>query len=257
MTTGHGPAEADLLAVARHREQVLARRLVRQHAMPFAEALLHVLQTAAGSTPLVELIASRHHAKAVSDERQAARRIAVRLKFTAKKAALAPDPSAWHAWFDGSALPNPGRIGIGAVLRAPVGMTVHVSRRAGIGDSNRAEYLALIAVLEAAVLAGACRVIVHGDSQVVIGDVLGHVPVRTGSLHAPRLRARQLLAQFAFASLVWIPRERNEGADALARQALGMVAAECDGQLDSALDCAADRVPPETSSSSMFDAVQK
>ena len=35
----------------------------------------------------------------------------------------------WQVWFDGSALPNPGKIGIGAVLIAPDGRSEEKSLR--------------------------------------------------------------------------------------------------------------------------------
>ena len=88
---------------------------------------------------------------------------------------------AWLAWFDGSALPNPGRIGIGALLRGPQGQVVEISRRAGEGSSSEAEYLALIALLEAALLHQPAQLTVHGDSQVVIDDLK---PPRRGKTNA-------------------------------------------------------------------------
>src|SRR5689334_15249432 len=80
--------------------------------------------------------------------------------------------SAWRAWFDGSAHPNPGRIGIGAVLAGPGGEHVEISRRAGHGNNGDAEYLALIALLEKAVELRVPELLVYGDSQVVVQDVL-------------------------------------------------------------------------------------
>jgi ribonuclease HI len=67
-----------------------------------------------------------------------------------RKASLQPLATAWRGWFDGSAHPNPGQIGIGALLCGPDGQRVEISRRAGHGSSSDAEYLALTALLEAA-----------------------------------------------------------------------------------------------------------
>ena len=78
---------------------------------------------------------------------------------------------------------------------------------------------ALIAVLELAVCTGVHSLVVHGDSRIIIDDVLGAVPVRTSALGSLQMHARQLLAQFQSVSLVWIPRARNGIADALARRA--------------------------------------
>ena len=50
----------------------------------------------------------------------------------------APEVSAgWRAWFDGSALPNPGRMGLGFVLQGPDGSVDEgsfVTREAGCNN---------------------------------------------------------------------------------------------------------------------------
>ena len=62
------------------------------------------------------------------------------------KSAL-PDAD-WHAAFDGSCSPNPGRCRIAGVLRhLPTGESFQWARNAGEGDSSDAEYQALIALL--------------------------------------------------------------------------------------------------------------
>jgi ribonuclease HI len=142
---------------------------------------------------------------------------------------LAP-AGAWLAWFDGSTHPNPGRMGLGGVLQSPDGQCIEISRTAGQGDSNQAEYLALIAVLEAALLLRPAHLIVYGDSRVVIDGVTQPqqaaspsqtVQPRDGpDLAVPRLRARQLIAQLAAVELRWIARHHNSAADALSQQAI-------------------------------------
>ena len=108
------------------------------------------------------------------------------------------------------------------MLQGPDGNTIMISRCAGIGDGNLAEYLALIAVLECALDAQVHHLVVHGDSRVVIDDVLGETPrpIRTAQLQQHRRTAQRLLAQFASVQLVWIPRVRNSIADGLARHAI-------------------------------------
>jgi ribonuclease HI len=61
--------------------------------------------------------------------------------------------------------------------------------------------------------------VVHGDSRIVIGDVLGSTPVRVAGLEAHRRAAQSLLAKFPSVALVWIPRAKNAAADALAKAA--------------------------------------
>ena len=129
-------------------------------------------------------------------------------------------PAAWHAWFDGSAHPNPGRIGIGALLSGPAGERVEISRRAGHGSSGDAEYLALIAVLETAVELGVTELLVYGDSQVVVQDVLLSPQAGARALGLHRARAAQLMAALALVHVRWVPRHRNGEADRLSQQAI-------------------------------------
>lgn len=144
----------------------------------------------------------------------------------ARDARLAAPAGSWRGWFDGSATPNPGVIGIGALLCGPGGERVEISRRAGDGSSSEAEYLALIALLEAAQAAGAAPLTVYGDSQVVIADAAGNAKPAAG-LEEYRSRAQDLLAQLkaseatgAAVTLRWIPRHRNGDADRLSQQAV-------------------------------------
>ena len=152
---------------------------------------------------------------------KAARKLAQAAKLAQKKASLQPDRGAWLAWFDGATSPNPGKMGIGALLQSPQGETLEISFAAGHGDSNEAEYLALIAVLEAAVGLQPDKLMVYGDSQVVINDVNNRGSVGAVGLQIHSKRAKQLMAQFKSATLTWLPRQKNTAADALSQQALG------------------------------------
>lgn len=134
-------------------------------------------------------------------------------------------PAAWHAWFDGSAHPNPGRIGIGVLLCGPGGERVEISRRAGHGSSGDAEYLALIAALEKAVELGVPELLVFGDSQVVVQDVLLSPPAGSKALEEHRARVGQLMAALANVHVRWVPRHRNGEADRLSQQAVQQAAA--------------------------------
>lgn len=136
--------------------------------------------------------------------------------------APAPPPM-WAIHTDGSAMPNPGRMGLGAVLVAPDGTRHTISRpHPGTGCNNEAELLALIDALAWARQQGAHAVTVHTDSR-VITDQLGNprAPALV-RIHGLVEQARLALAGFAAHDLRWIPRHRNAEADALARAALGM-----------------------------------
>lgn len=129
----------------------------------------------------------------------------------------------WQGWFDGSALPNPGRIGIGLVLQAPDG---HVCERSLLaresGCNNEAELHALCALLEMAREQGLRRLLIHGDSNVAVRYVSGLDATGIERLGLLIRRAQQLLAEFDEISLHWIPRHRNGAADGLSRRALGL-----------------------------------
>lgn len=129
----------------------------------------------------------------------------------------------WLIYCDGSAIPNPGRMGLGAVWTAPDGTRHALSQVApGVGCNNEAEVRALMAALRALKLQGANDLRVHCDNSVVVAQVGSHTAKPIARLASLFDEARALLASFDSAQLVWIPGHRNAEADALARAALGL-----------------------------------
>ena len=126
-------------------------------------------------------------------------------------------------YIDGSALPNPGPMSLGAVLTLADGSRHTLSqnlRRSGC--NNEAELLALLAALHQARELGQTHLTVRTDSSVLV-EQLG--PARTPPAR-PILRLQPLFEQaraqmqsFAELQLQWLPRHRNTEADALARAA--------------------------------------
>lgn len=238
----------ELQEVAFRRERSAARRHARTAGLAPRDALESVLLSTAAGTILSALVAERKARNQAQADRRAAIQEASAARFAAKqarrddaflrgdghgggvevkrvsngKAGGCASERAWQAWFDGSAVPNPGRIGIGAVLVSPDGVRTEISAAAGSGDNNRAEYLALIAVLEQAVKFGVQRLTVHGDSRVVFGDLDATAPVRTRDLTSCRNESLRLLRAIPAVRLQWIPRARNADADRLARVPLGL-----------------------------------
>ncbi|HEX8613656.1 MAG TPA: ribonuclease HI family protein [Telluria sp.] len=209
-----------LLAAAFKTERGAARRLAARAGIGEEQALRAVLEQRAGAKGLAHLLDQRA-ALATSEAARLAARDARRALARSATAIKHDGPaSAWRAWFDGSAHPNPGRCGIGALLTGPAGENIEISRPAGYGNSSEAEYLALIAVLEAAVAIGARGLTVHGDSRVVIDDVNGAEPAGAPSLRSYRTRAQALLEQIDGACLRWLPRHKNQAADALSQRAV-------------------------------------
>ncbi len=135
----------------------------------------------------------------------------------------AATPAPWVIHCDGSAVPNPGRMGLGAVLVAPDGARHTLSQAPdGRGCNNEAELKALMAALHAARGHGATAVRVFTDNSVLV-EQLGAVRVPPVARLADLFdEARGLLASFDGCSVAWIPGHRNAEADALARAALGI-----------------------------------
>jgi ribonuclease HI len=131
----------------------------------------------------------------------------------------------WQAWFDGSALPNPGKIGIGLVLQAPDGSLCERSFQAReSGCNNEAELQALCALLELAHEKGVRQLRIYGDSDVAVRYANGVDATGIARLLALVQRSQTLLKAFEDVSLHWVPRHRNGVADALSRRALGLPA---------------------------------
>ena len=216
-----------LIAAAYKTERVISRRLARHSGLPETQALKLTLERSAGVLGLPHLLAMREQARQADGDRLAAKAQDKAAILALKKHKNSPDPTAWVAWFDGSAHPNPGKLGIGGVLKGPHGELLEISRRAGNGDSCEAEYLALIAVLEAAIDLQPALLVVFGDSQVVIDDVNRQTGIGARGLHGLRARVMKLIALMTNVELRWIPRHKNAAADRLSQQAIALWHSGC------------------------------
>lgn len=136
----------------------------------------------------------------------------------------ASDLSCWVVHCDGSAQPNPGRMGLGAVLVAPDGSRQALSETAAErGCNNEAELRALMAAVQRLLAQGATAARLYSDNSILVEQLqrMGNVP--PVARLAPMFdEARALLARFERTSVHWVPRHRNAEADALARAALGL-----------------------------------
>ena len=137
-------------------------------------------------------------------------------------------PPLWTAHCDGSAMPNPGKMGIGAVITGPQEQVHTLSCNThAVGCNNEAELRALMAALRAAHTLGATHMQVFTDNHVLVDhlvDADGRHAARPIARLAPLFQeARTLMAVFEQLALTWVPRHRNAQADALARAALGML----------------------------------
>lgn len=126
------------------------------------------------------------------------------------------------AYFCDAAIDLLGRSsGVAVVVRNDAGQILDAASCSLEGmTNNEAEYEALILGLELAITRSDPRPVLLTDSQVVVGQMAGRFAVRDRKLAPRHERASRLLAELPDATLAFIPRERNELADALASEAL-------------------------------------
>jgi len=208
----------DLQQIAYKSERAESRRLAAADGISDEQALRRTLERKAGKAGLAALVEARSAGQAAQAVRSAAREALHSAARERQARRHDGAPTTWRAWFDGSARPNPGRCGIGARLEGP-GDSVEISLAAGYGNSSEAEYRALIALLEAAVARGVSSLTVYGDSQVVIGDATCPDALAAPALHDYRATARALMARIDGLDLRWVPRHKNQQADALSQRA--------------------------------------
>lgn len=136
----------------------------------------------------------------------------------------ASDAQLWRVYCDGSAVPNPGYMGLGAVMTAPDGAQHTLSLATHTrGCNNEAELLALVAALRALQGYGATALQICTDNSILVEQLGAQNAKPIARLAGLFDDARALLGTFDHASLKWIPRHRNGEADALARVALGLL----------------------------------
>lgn len=127
------------------------------------------------------------------------------------------------AYFDGSCFLN--NCGIGYTIRDTSGACVcAVSGYAGRGDPLKAEYMALMALMERLALLSIDEAVIHGDSRTVIGQVIGQMHTRKNNRFRDFImRSQRFMSDNPGWHLKWIPRAENGLADALATEALSAV----------------------------------
>lgn len=136
-------------------------------------------------------------------------------------------PQLIEVWFDGACWPrNPGG-------HASYGYSIQfdgIEQKAGTGyvgfgdemSNNVAEYCGVLAALEYLLERGhvGARVIVYGDSDLAIRQLSGRWKAKKGMYIPYYLRAMAAVVKFRDITFKWIPREQNEWADELSRDAL-------------------------------------
>jgi ribonuclease HI len=123
--------------------------------------------------------------------------------------------------FDGGSRGNPGIAGTGVVLRAADGTPViTIGRYIGHATNNVAEYTALIEGLRQAKNLGAKKILVRGDSELVIKQMRGEYRVKNPALKQLYAQAARLADEFDSVRYEHNFREDNSLADRLANLAM-------------------------------------
>ena len=123
---------------------------------------------------------------------------------------------------DGGSRGNPGMSGAGAVVidAATGNILREISEAVGIATNNVAEYSALIFALEAAFeIDPAAEIVVRMDSKLVVEQMSGRWKIKHPDMLSLGARVQQLIKGKSV-EFVWIPREQNVLADALANKAM-------------------------------------
>jgi broad specificity phosphatase PhoE/ribonuclease HI len=123
---------------------------------------------------------------------------------------------------DGGSRGNPGLAGAGAVIiDSSTGKVLkEISESVGVATNNVAEYTAVVLALEAAFeIDPTASVIVRMDSKLVVEQMSGRWKIKHPDMMALGARVQKLVAS-KHVEFVWIPREQNGLADALANKAM-------------------------------------
>jgi ribonuclease HI len=132
-----------------------------------------------------------------------------------------PQPPDATIHTDGACSGNPGPAGAGFVICDPAGQTLAEGAvPIGQATNNIAEYQGVISSLEKAHELGLRRVVVRSDSELMCKQMWGQYRVKNPVLVKMHVRVRELMRQFDEVSFQHVPREHNEDADRLARQAV-------------------------------------
>lgn len=128
--------------------------------------------------------------------------------------------------FDGAASPNPGPMGVGAVLYDNDGNELDsISLHAGEGTNNLAEYLALKEAVKLALKHNVKHGVFSGDSNLVINQVTRYWNCHNETLKAVRDEIFDLLSSID-AEFRWVSRSKNKRADELSKEGLSASALE-------------------------------
>ena len=119
--------------------------------------------------------------------------------------------------FDGGAVPNPGRAGSAAVIYSPTGILLYeCGEYIPHATNNTAEYGGLICGLKLATKKGIRRLLIQGDSTLVINQINGSWAVSNPKIKELHNQVQLLLNNFDYVACRHVYRSHNAHADGLA-----------------------------------------
>lgn len=123
-------------------------------------------------------------------------------------------------YIDGASRGNPGRSGVGVLIRDVDGSIHEIKRDIGFATNNQAEYEALITALNSAKELKKNHLKIYTDSSLLANQINGKWRVRDSKIAALWKCAKKLIAEFEEVEIKHIPRELNREADRLANRAV-------------------------------------
>ena len=121
--------------------------------------------------------------------------------------------------FDGLAEPNPGEASGGAIIYSPSREPIYeTGEYIQYATNNVAEYTGLIIGLRLALEKGLTKILVEGDSQLVIFQIQGKWKVKNENIQKYYKQAVELVSQFDFIAIRHIRRDLNKEADRITNE---------------------------------------
>jgi len=144
-------------------------------------------------------------------------------RFTNSRAAakVVPEPPLYVLMFDGGSRGNPGPSGAGYVVYYDDEEVAYGFEYIGTATNNIAEYTGLICGLIAAAEMGIERLVIKGDSLLVLNQLAGVWAIKAPNLVPLYNEAKGILAKyFPDATVQHVKRAHNKRADELANEAM-------------------------------------
>src|SRR6188472_119557 len=122
----------------------------------------------------------------------------------------------WTLYFDGAS--NQKGCGVGVLLVSPKEEHVPISIKLDFDvTNNAAEYEACVVGLEIALALGVKKLMIFGDSSLIINQISKRWKVRSESLAPYQTYLETLTNQLEKVEYTYLPREENQFVDALAK----------------------------------------